>query len=95
MDKEYNAATCSNCKYFQRYYVIGCTRKFTPTSLGRCVNTNIARSLSNKHVQKDDGCDLWQSFELQKLCIQYSLELRLERISQDVADVLEVLRDSK
>lgn len=95
MDEKHNATTCSNCKYYQRYYVIGFTHTFTPTSLWRCINADIAKSLSNKHVRKDEGCELWQSFELQKLSIQYCAELRLQRISKDIADVLTVLRDIK
>ncbi len=95
MDEKCNATICSNCKYFQRYYVLGCSRTFKPTQLGRCVNTDIAQSLSTKHIRKDDGCDLWQPYELQKLNIQYSLELRLQTIGNDVADILAVLRDVK
>lgn len=93
MDNKDNTTSCGNCKYFQRYYVIGYERAFRPTSLGRCINPNIAKSLSNKHIQKNDGCDLWQPYELQKLNIQYCTELRLQRISQDLEDVLAVLRD--
>ena len=95
MKNEYKATTCTNCKYFQRYYIIGCGNAFRPTSMGRCINSNVARSLSNKHIQKDEGCDLWQPYELKKLNIQYCTEIRLQRISQDVADVLAILRDIK
>lgn len=90
-----NTATCLNCKYFQRYYIIGYDGTFKPTTLGRCINSKVAKSLSNKHIQKDDGCDLWQPYELQRLHIQYCTELRLQRIVKDVIDVLTVLRDIK
>ena len=93
MDEKYKTITCTNCKYFQRYYVIGCGNTFNPTTLGHCINFKIAKGLSNKHVKKNQGCDLWQSYELQKLSIQYCTEIRLQRISKDIADVLAILRE--
>lgn len=95
MCEKCEATTCSNCRYFQRYYVIGADRTFKPTSLGHCVNTNIAKSLSNRRVKKDDGCDLWRPYELQKISIQYCTEQRLQRIAKDLTDVLAILRDIK
>lgn len=95
MDNKDNTTICTNCKYFQRYYVIGYQRAFRPTSLGHCINPNVAKSISNRRIQNDEGCDLWQSYELQRLSIQYCAEIRLQRISQDIADVLAVLRDIK
>ena len=95
MDEKYKESTCLNCKYFQRYFIIGCDGAFRPTALGRCTNYKVAKSISSKRVKSDEGCDLWQPYELQKLKIQYCMELRLQRINKDVVDVLTVLRDIK
>ena len=95
MYEQYKVSTCLNCKYFQRYYVIGYDGTFRPTALGCCTNYKVAKSLSNKRVKNDEGCDLWQPYELQKLKMQYCMEFRLQRIEKDVIDVLTVLRDIK
>ena len=83
---------CTNCKYFKRHYIIG-EGKLISTCAGHCVHLKIRDNVSDKHVKKDEWCELWQPFELQKLEEQYNMELRLEKISKAVGEMLMVLRD--
>ena len=95
MDEKNNAEKCSNCKYFQRYYVIGCDRTYSPTRQGRCININISKTLSKKHVKNDNACDLWLPYELKKLNIHYTMEKKIKKICNDLSSILEILRDIK
>ena len=93
MSKKENETTCTNCKYFQNFYVIGYDCTFKRTSLGRCVNCKVANSVSSKRVKKDEGCDLWKPRELRTLQIQYGAEKRLEYYLKIVVDLLAVLHN--
>lgn len=86
---------CTNCKYYKQHYVLSSRGTFTTTRSGHCVHLKINNAVAAKHVKKDEGCDLWQPYELQKLCNRYIVELRLQRISQDIANILSLLRDVK
>ena len=87
--------TCSNCKYFQNYFVIGCDYTFKKTQLGRCINLEVAKSISSKRVKKDEGCDLWKPCELRTLQIQYGAEKRLEYYLKIVVNLLAALNNAE
>lgn len=84
---------CTNCKYFQRFYVIGLGGAFRPTMEGRCIHLKAENKLSAKHIQKNEGCVLWQPYELQKLRLQYCMQERMERVCNYVEEILAVLRN--
>lgn len=86
---------CSNCKYFQRYYIISYNYTFKPTPLGDCSNINLRNSLSARHIRKDEGCDLWQPYELQKLKIEYGARQQLQKLYQAIEETIVVLRDAE
>ena len=90
-----NQRVCSNCKYFRRHYVVNNIGTLSPTAVGHCVHLKIKDSVSAKHVRKDEGCELWQPYELQKLNVQYSMEQSLQNISDKVGEMLAVLRDAE
>lgn len=90
-----NQNVCSNCKYFQNYYVIGCDYTFKKTKLGRCINSEIAKSISSKRVKKDAGCDLWQPYKFQTLNIKYGAEKRLEYYLKIVVNLLAALNNAE
>ena len=93
MNTEETKQTCTNCKYFQRFYIIGPSGAFRPTLEGRCMCSKINNKLLAKHVKRNEGCDLWQPYELQKLNIQYCMQERVERIYKYVKEILTILRD--
>lgn len=95
MTNENTTRACSNCKYFQRYYVIGCNNRFMPTSLGCCKNFKVTKAISTQRVKKDEGCELWQPYELQKLVFQYSIEEKLQDINKTLENILALLRDAE
>ena len=95
MNNENIAMTCTNCKYFQRYYVIGTDCSFKPTALGHCIHSKINCKVADKHVRKDEGCELWQPYELQKLYRQYGVEILLSRIDATMDSILALLRDAE
>lgn len=92
MNNDNTTKTCTNCKYFRRHYVIGDRGSLIETSVGHCANCNIADIIAAKHVRKDEGCELWQPYELQKLNIQYGIELSLQDIDKNVNKILSILR---
>ena len=95
MDNENSKRACTNCKFFRRHYVVYESGKFLATSIGHCAHHNFDKKVAAKHTQKDEGCFLWQPYELQKLKIQYGIEHHLHRIEQEIADILAVLRDAE
>lgn len=95
MSTKENKTTCSNCKYFKRHYVVSATGLFSAIGTGHCANADIKRNLSDKHTLKNEGCDLWQPYELQKLRVQYGIEQYLIRISETIDNILAVLRDAE
>ena len=92
MDEKAIVQTCTNCKYFRRHYVISDRGFLLYTHKGHCANGKIKDSIAVKHVRKDEGCDLWQPYELQKLHIQYGIEQSLQSIDQKVKQILAILR---
>ena len=93
MNNKITNQVCTNCKYFQRFYVIGMGGAFRPTMDGRCIHSKADSKLSAKHIQKKEGCDLWQPYELKKLLLQYCIEERIERINKYVEEILAVLHN--
>lgn len=87
--------TCQNCKYFKRYYIISSNLSFSPTNEGFCANYNINKKIAANHVLNDDGCNLWQSYELKKLAQQIIKEDALVKINQTIESFLILLRDEK
>ena len=84
---------CANCKYFKQHYVMADSGTFITTRMGHCVNGKVSNYVSAKHVQKNEGCDLWQSYELQKLHLQYCIEERVERVCKYIEEILAILRN--
>lgn len=93
MNNENLSNVCTNCKYFQRFYVLGLGGAFRPTMEGRCIHLKTDDKSSAKHIHKNEGCDLWQPYELQKLFLQYCIEERVERIYKYVEEILAILRN--
>lgn len=85
--------TCLNCKYFSQYYVLGVTMRFSPTRKGFCSNAQVKDVVCKQCLKKNTECDLWQPRELQKLKEQYCVELKLQLISEQLDDVIALLRD--
>lgn len=48
----------TNGKYFERYYVLNVSLRFTPTNEGFCANRKVNVNVASKHVRKDEGCDM-------------------------------------
>ncbi|MDE7454917.1 MAG: hypothetical protein K2M64_03720 [Clostridia bacterium] len=94
MDTIDNATKCTNCKYYKRHYIVA-EGRFLPTAMGHCINSKVNNHASDKHIKKDEGCDLWQPFELQKLEFKYDTEQRLQNICDKLTDILAVLRDAE
>lgn len=86
---------CTNCKYFQRYYVISAGFRFSPTHKGFCANGNVNANLSKRLVLKNAGCDLWQSEELQKLNHDYRMEMAMDRAFATLEEIRNYLRDAE
>lgn len=93
MNKNDSKTACSNCKYFRRHYIVDDMGTLFATARGHCVHLKINNGVSAKHVRKDEGCELWQPYELQKLKIKYGMEQRLQNISDKVGEMLAVLRE--
>lgn len=93
MNNENTKRVCSNCKYFKRHYIVNNTGTLTATATGKCIHFEIKDSVSAKHVRRDEGCDLWQPYELQKLNVQYRIEQNLQNISDKAGEMLAILRD--
>lgn len=92
MNNDNTTRTCTNCKYYRRHYVINDMGLLINTDTGHCANGNIKDSISDKHIRKDEGCDSWQPYELQKLHIQYGIEQSLQSIDKKVKQILAILR---
>lgn len=95
MNDKAAARVCSNCKYFQRYYVISSKFRFTPTKKGFCCNCKVNDNISKKLVKTDVGCDLWQSEELRKLSRSYSVEAALYKTLELLEEIRDYLRDGQ
>lgn len=95
MCEENSATSCTNCKYYKRHYVVTDNAALRATCIGHCTNIKISDSASAEYVEKNEGCDLWQPQELQKLSIQYGIELRLQKIYDSVNELLVILRDTE
>lgn len=93
MGNESTKRICSNCKYFKRHYIVNNIGTLTATAMGHCVHLKIKDSVSAKHIRKDEGCELWQPYELQKLNRQYRIEQNLQDISDRAGEILTILRD--
>lgn len=93
MGIEESKTTCTNCKYFKRHYIISTTCLFSSAGTGHCSNSKTKRNISDKHVKRNEGCELWQPYELQKLRIQYGIEQHLSKISETIENILAVLRN--
>lgn len=88
MNNNNSKQVCTNCKYFQRYYIIASDCTFKATALGHCVNLKVSKPISSKRVKKDEGCDLWQPYELQKLRVKYGVEQGIQFYGKIVEDLL-------
>lgn len=95
MNNENEKQVCTNCKYYKRHYILDDNGRFYGTCKGHCVHLKVNSLTAAKHVKRNEGCVLWQPYELQKLEVEYGVELRLERILREIADVLAVLRDAE
>lgn len=95
MNEKDKAQVCSNCKYFQRYYVISCGFRFKPTTKGYCGNGKVNCNAAKKLVRADAGCDLWQSEELRKLSGGYCVESALDKSAELLEEIRDYLRDGE
>lgn len=92
MNKDDSKQVCTNCKHYKQHYIIS-SGAFMPIHKGHCTHAKTNIKISAKHVDKDEGCELWQSYELQKLEQQYMIEQKLADIHKKVWEMLEVLRN--
>ena len=95
MTKKECPENCKNCKHFQRYYVISATLSFTPTGDGFCTNYLLKNNLAQKHVQKNEGCELWQPYELKKLKQKYYMEQLLIETLKKIGTLLILFNDEE
>lgn len=95
MNNEAATRVCTNCKYFQRYYVIASGFRFKPTIKGFCSDHKVNANISKRLVRTNVGCDLWQSEELQKLGHRYNMEITLNKAVETLEEIRDYLKDGE
>lgn len=81
---------CSNCKYFEKHYVIAKSYKLRETSCGSCGSLKVKIHHAKKHIYENSACKFWEERTGEPQEMQ-SVETVLSKIEKDLKNISMIL----